>query len=289
MRRNLQRYKLRRENLIEILKQKDFINDSAILSENGNNCTFETYRLRAEAAVNQISLEEFARVLLMINKKRGYKSSRKAKSQDEGQLIDGMAVAKKLYDEGLTPGELTLQILQSGKKYIPDFYRSDLQKEFEKVWKFQQQFYPEILNEDFRSEIEGKGLRVTSAAFWKKYGFNTAEIKGSRDEKKIKSYELRSKALNTQILKEEVAFVIAEINNNLNSSSGYLGSISDRSKELYFNKETVGQNLMKQLEANPNTSLKNQVFYRQDYLDEFNIIWEKQAEYHTELTNELKV
>lgn len=31
----------------------------------------------------------------MINKKRGYKSSRKAKSNDEsGQLIDGMEVAK---------------------------------------------------------------------------------------------------------------------------------------------------------------------------------------------------
>ncbi len=30
------------------------------------------------------------------------------------------------------------------------------------------------------------------------------------------------------------------------------------------------------------------VFYRQDDLDEFNTIWEKQAEFHRELTEELK-
>ena len=28
--------------------------------------------------------------------------------------------------------------------------------------------------------------------------------------------------------------------------------------------------------------------YRQDYLDEFNMLWEKQAVYHKELTEELK-
>lgn len=288
MRRNLQRFKLRKENLIEILKENDFISDETILSENGNSTTFETYRLRAKAATEKISLEQFSRVLLMINKKRGYKSSRKAKSQDEGQLIDGMIIAKKLYEENLTPGQLVLQILKTGKKFIPDFYRSDLQSEFNKVWNFQKQFYPEILTDNFKTEIEGKGQRATSAIFWKTYNFNTAENKGTRDEKKIQAYEWRSKALNSQLTKEEVAFVLAEINNNLNSSSGYLGSISDRSKELYFNKQTVGQYLMAQLDINPHTKLKNQVFYRQDYIDEFEKIWEIQAKFHPNLTIKLK-
>ena len=111
MRRNLQRFKLRKENLIEILKENGFITNDSLLSENGNKSTFETYRLRANAASKQISLEEFARVLLMINKKRGYKSSRKAKSQDEGQLIDGMEIAKKLYNDNITPGQLVLDLL----------------------------------------------------------------------------------------------------------------------------------------------------------------------------------
>ena len=153
MRRNLQRYKLRRENLIELLKGKGFIDDDTILSENGNRSTFETCRLRAKAAVEEISLKEFARVLLMINKKRGYKSSRKAKSTEEGQLIDGMEIAKRLYEENLTPGQLSLQLLESGKRYLPDFYRSDLQSEFEKVWDVQKRYYPELLSDVLKEEL----------------------------------------------------------------------------------------------------------------------------------------
>jgi CRISPR-associated endonuclease Csn1 len=121
-----------------------------------------------------------------------------------------------------------------------------------------------------------------------KYKFNTAENRGTREEKKLKAYEWRSKAISEKLEKEEAAYVITEINNNLNNSSGYLGAISDRSKELYFNKETVGQYLYRQIQRNPHTSLSNQVFYRQDYLDEFEAIWNEQSKNHTELTNELK-
>ena len=46
--------------------------------------------------------------------------------------------------------------------------------------------------------------------------------------------------------------------------------------------------LVSKLNDDPHYSLKNKVFYRQDYLDEFEAIWEKQAQYHKELTNELK-
>ena len=117
MRRNLQRYKLRRENLIEVLKEYNFITDETILSENGNRTTFETYQ-----------------------------SSRKAKGAENGTLIDGMEVAKKMYDEGITPGELCLQLLTAGKRYFPDFYRSDLQAEFDRIWNFQKQFYPDSIS-----------------------------------------------------------------------------------------------------------------------------------------------
>ena len=57
MRRNLQRYKLRRDALVELLKKQGFITDETILSEQGNRTTFETYRLRAKAAEEEISLE----------------------------------------------------------------------------------------------------------------------------------------------------------------------------------------------------------------------------------------
>ncbi|MBS1592511.1 MAG: type II CRISPR RNA-guided endonuclease Cas9, partial [Bacteroidetes bacterium] len=285
-RRNLERYKQRRKNLINVLLKANIITNETILTENEKNTTHSTYLLRAKAATDEILKEDFAKVLLMINKKRGYKSSRKAKNEDEGQIIDGMAVAKTLYDENITPGQYCYQILKQGKKHLPDFYRSDLKAEFEKVWGFQKQFYPEFLTGELKKAIEGQGKENTRKRILAITKVFTAENKGK--DKKLEAYEWRSKAINAQVSKEELAFILTDINNNLNSSSGYLGAISDRSKELYFNKQTIGEYLYNQLKYNPHTRTKGQVFYRQDYLDEFDTIWETQAKFHKELTPELK-
>lgn len=310
-RRNLQRYKLRRDELVKLLKEYSVIKDDTIFSENGNRTTFETYRLRAKAAEDRISLEEFARVLLMINKKRGYKSSRKAKGGEDGKLIDGMEIAKMLYDCDMTPGTLCLHLMDEGKRKMPDFYRSDLQTELNKIWNFQQNFYPEFLTEEIKEEIRGKNKSQTWAILQKYFVWNDIVSEWDSNESKTcykdrdfklvglkrttkgfeqkkENYEWRVKALTEQVDPETLAVVIQEINGEINSSSGYLGAISDRSKELYFNKMTVGQALMKSLDENPQKSLKNSVYYRQDYLDEFETIWEKQAEFHQELTEELK-
>lgn len=286
-RRNLQRYKLRRDNLIEILLNNNIITDQTILSEQGNYTTFQTYRLRAKAATEKIMLEEFARVLLMINKKRGYRSSRNVKSNDgEGQFIDGMSIALQLYENNYTPGQLSLLLLREGKKYLPDFYRSDLQTELDSIWDFQKQFYPEILTTEFKEQIRNKGKQNTSKIFLGKYQIFTADNKGK--DKRLQTYLWRVNALKEQLSIEELAYVISDVNGSISNSSGYLGEISDRSKELYFNKQTVGEFLISKLDNNPNYSLKNQVFYRQDYLDEFEKLWETQALYHPELTPELK-
>ncbi len=288
MRRNLQRYKLRRDHLRKLLKEHGFIDDSTILAEKGNGSTFETYRLRAKAASEEISLTEFARVLLMINKKRGYKSNRKAKSSDEGTLIDGMAIAEKLYNENLTPGQLVFSLINQGKRYEPEFYPSDLQTEFDKIWSFQKTFYPDLLTESLKQNLEGKNKSATWAIC--KAPFNIVGIKRSTkgfDQKK-EDYEWRTKALSEKIGLEELAIVLQNINGQKSGTSSYLGNIGDRSKELRINHLTVGQFQMNELAKNPNYSLKNQVFYRQDYLDEFEAIWETQSKYHSELTPELK-
>ncbi len=287
-RRNLQRYKLRRENLIEILRENKIIADKTILSEDGKDTTHQTLKLRAKAAKEKVSLEEFAKILLLINKKRGYKSNRKAQSSDEGQLIDGMAVAKELYEKDITPGEFSYNLLKNGKNNLPDFYRSDLQMEFDRIWKFQHKFYPEILTDDLKNNLKNKAKKDTWAICQKP--FNIVGIKRNTKgaEQKLENYKWRKDALTKQLELEELAIVLQEINGQTNSSSNYLGDISDRSKELYFNNQTVGEYQMAQLVANRHQSLKNQVFYRQDYLDEFEKIWETQAIHHKELTPELK-
>ncbi|MGM9803320.1 MAG: type II CRISPR RNA-guided endonuclease Cas9, partial [Muribaculaceae bacterium] len=287
MRRNLQRYKLRRKNLIQVLLDNKIINDDSILSENGNKTTFETYRLRAKAATEEVSLEQFARILLMINKKRGYKSSRKAKNEEEGQLIDGMSIAKTLYDEHITPGQFTLRLLESGKRYIPSFYSSDLEDELSKIWEAQKQYYPEILTEAFRAAIKGKSKSATNKHFIGAFKIFSEQEK-DKSLKLLTPYRWRVKALTEQLPIEQLATVICDINGAISSSSGYLGSISDRSKELYFTHQTVGQYLLKGIESNSHYQVKNRVFYRQDYLDEFETIWETQAKFHPELTPNLK-
>ncbi len=131
-RRNLDRYQLRRQNLIEVLRKAGFITSETILTENGKNTTHETWRIRAKAAAEKVEKEEFARILLAINKKRGYKSSRKANNEEDGSIIDGMEVARILYEKNITPGQYTYELLKQGKKQIPDFYRSDLRDEFDR-------------------------------------------------------------------------------------------------------------------------------------------------------------
>ncbi len=287
-RRNLQRFKLRRMNLIKILKKHQIISDKTLLTEIGKNTTHQTLRLRAKAAVEPIELEDFAKVLLVINKKRGYRSSRKAVNEEEGMAIDGMAVAKELYENNISPGQYVYDILKTEKKYVPDFYRSDLVAEFDKIWNHQKKFYPNILQDKLYKELQGKNKGATWAICQKPFGIEGIKLEGKTTEQKLKKYELRTLALQEKINLEYLAIVLQEINNDLNKSSDYLGAISDRSKELYFNKLTVGQYLHQQIQENHHKSLKNQVFYRQDYLDEFETIWETQAKYHAVLKANLK-
>ena len=286
MRRNLQRYKQRRDNLIVILKREGWITDQTILSEEGPNTTFQTLALRAKAASSEVSLEELSRILLSINKKRGYKSSRKAANGEEGHLIDGMEVARTLYDNGLTPGQYAAQLIRNGVKMIPDFYRSDLEAEFDSIWSFQKQFYPEILTDDFKSLVLPQGRNGSTKLFLSTYKLETADNKGK--DRKTTAYIWREEALKKQLDKEKMAYVLCDIRGDIANSSGYLGEISDRSKELYFNHLTVGEYIYKNLKENPQFSTKNLVFYRQDYLDEFERIWEQQKKYHPELTEIIK-
>jgi CRISPR-associated endonuclease Csn1 len=287
-RRGLQRFKQRRDALLEIFNRIKFISSTFIYAESGAATTFSSYKLRAKAATEEVSKEELVKVLLMLNKKRGYKSSRKAKTAEEGEAIDGMKIAKEIFENNLTPGQWVYNSLSNGGKYIPDFYRSDLQKELEKIVSFQKQFHPEFINKTLLEEIQGKSRTQTSLHFTKALAIELAENKGSREETKLQHYKWRNDALVNEFDLKILAFIITEINNQINQSSGYLGAISDRSKELYFNKETVGQFQYKQLQNNVHSKLKNQVFYRQDYLDEFEKIWETQSKFHPELDEKLK-
>ncbi len=289
-RRNLQRYKLRREQLVKILSEYKIIDEDQPLAEVGKDSTFQLWELRSKAASEHISLHELSRVLLSINKKRGYKSSRKAKDESEGEAIDAFGLAKELYENNLTPGQYVLRLLKEGKRFIPDFYRSDLKREFQLIWDTQKTFYPDILTSELSDSLEGKNKKQTWAICQKPFGIVGIKRKTKKGiNQKIEDYSWRVDGLTKKIGLEELAIVFQEINGQISNSSGYLGEIGDRSKKLYLKKQTIGQYLYNSLVNNPHSRLKNQVFYRQDYLDEFERIWEIQSKGRESiLTEDLK-
>ncbi len=288
-RRNLDRYKLRRKALKEILLQNNLISDKIKLTNEESNRHHKIWELRAKAATQRIELEELARVFFAINKKRGYKSNRKAKDEGDGQAIDGMDLAKKLHNEKLTPGELMLERLNEDKKGSPDFYRSDLQNEFDRIWEKQMEFYPTQFTEKLKQELKDKKRNATYKICEAPFGLVGLKRTLKGKELRLENYQWRVKGLFNQLDLEQVVIVLQEINGQISASSGLLSEISDRSKALFFNKQTVGQYLYQQIKANPHNRLKKQVFYRQDYLDEFEQIWETQAKHHAVLTPELKM
>jgi len=288
-RRNLHRFKLRRKMLIKTLKEEGIFSNKTLIAEEGEGSTHSLLELRAKAAEDKIPLEDFGRVLLSINKKRGYKSNRKANTEEKGEVVDSLGIAKLLKKNNWTPGQFVHQRLEEGKSSIPEFYRSDLRNEFDRIWRNQATKYPQIFSNHHRKELEGKNKKDTADYFRSKMGITRAEFKGEKQEKLAEQYKWRAKAAVEAVEPDITAEILVELNNQINSSSDYLGKIGDRSKILAFNNYTVGQYLNKQIQINPNTRLKNQVFYRQDYEDEFDKIWDTQAKFYPkQLTKELK-
>jgi CRISPR-associated endonuclease Csn1 len=288
MRRNLDRYQDRRDHLIDRLKRHGLLSNDTLLAETGKGSTHSLWALRAKAASERIELEQFARVLLTINKKRGYKSNRKAKDEDEGQAVDGMSIAKELYDNDLTCGQYGLKRLKAGKRHIPDFYRSDLAAEIDRIWNKQREYHGELLSHDLKEKIAGKAQKATWAILKEPWNLVGEKRTTSGFEKKVEDYQWRVDALTQELTLEQLAVVVQQVNGAISSSSGLLGAISDRSKQLMIKDLTVGQFLYAQILNDPHSKVKGQAFYRQDYLDEFERIWELQKEFHPQLTPELK-
>lgn len=290
MRRNTHRFKLRRRNLKNLMIKLGWISKDTILSEEGEDTTHSTLMWRARAAEEKISLEEFAKVLLMINKKRGYKSSRKTNDTEEGAAVDAIDIAIELSKRKITPGIYCFELAERNeklrKKDLPQFYKSDLLKEREIIWKKQSEFYPELLTEETYRRISLKNKKDTTAYFYAAHDIKEEVLIKKEELKQV--FGLRKEAVNNRITLSQLVTVLADINGELSGSSNYLAEISDRSKEIYFKNKTIGQYLYEIIKENPHHSIKNMVFYRQDYEKEFETIWNKQAEYHNELTQEAK-
>lgn len=160
-RRIKQRRRLRRKQLVEILRQTGLLpGDDAALRE---LLTRDPYPLRAKGLDNKLERFELGRVLYHINQRRGFKSNRKGGKEKEGLVkketselqarIDGSqcrTLGEYLSKLAAKPGE------RPGPERVRDRYtlRAMYEDEFEKLWNAQQAHHAQILTPALRHELE---------------------------------------------------------------------------------------------------------------------------------------
>jgi CRISPR-associated endonuclease Csn1 len=175
-RRGMHRYKMRKQQLVSVLKLLGMMPDKALFMLNA----LDLYRLRDRAIQEQISLEELGRILFHLNQKRGYKSNRKANNEEENTdisskdsnsegedkapkkmkvkgYLDLIADRESLIErEKQTIGQYFYAELQKNKFFrIKEniFMRSSYENEFENIWNTQSKFHPSILTEENKNRI----------------------------------------------------------------------------------------------------------------------------------------
>ena len=168
-RRTMQRYKLRKTLLNKFFKELN-INIPEHLFKLTSTLLYE---LHHKGATEQITLEEFARLLYHFNQKRGYKSNRKANNEEEiGDVknkkdndaedepkkevkkgyLDAITDREQLLKEkNITIGQYFYEQLKTNPFYrIKEniFMRSSYVAEFQKIWDTQKKYYPSVLTDE---------------------------------------------------------------------------------------------------------------------------------------------
>ncbi len=120
-----------------------------------------------------------------------------------------------------------------------------------------------------------------------------------KTENSLNLYKERALAIEQKLEKRDLAKVLFLLNgkrgyqsnrktNDDDNDSIYLSEISERDDELIERNITIGQKFYELLQMNPLARLKNRVYSRQSYSNEFDVIWKEQSKHYPELTNELK-
>jgi CRISPR-associated endonuclease Csn1 len=156
MRRNLQRYRLRRHLLRNIFGKHELQPTSKLFALNA----VELYELRNKAVQARITLPELGRIWYHLNQKRGYRSSRKSDAQEtekQGDYLQAISQRKAaLVATNQTVGQYFYEHLKNNAHYRIKqqiFPRECYIAEFDAIWEKQAEFYPELLNDAFLKQI----------------------------------------------------------------------------------------------------------------------------------------
>ncbi|HHT22105.1 MAG TPA: type II CRISPR RNA-guided endonuclease Cas9 [Bacteroidales bacterium] len=157
-RRGYDRYQLRRKYLVNALVKVNMYPDEALRNLPKN----ELWALRSKAVHSQITLKELGRLLLWLNQKRGYKSSRSdanlgKKDTEYVSLVKSRH--EKIKELNLTIGQFFYNELSKNPYFrVKDniFPREAYIEEFDTICNTQKSFYPDVLTENFISRLRNE-------------------------------------------------------------------------------------------------------------------------------------
>jgi len=166
IRRNYDRYQLRRQALTEKLRQLNMLPDENLIKLP----VLELWQLRANAAKEKVTLSELGRVLYHLNQKRGYKHSQADKKDSKQRayvkeinsrytelnslgMTIGQFFAQKLEETAVTHDGKTLFVYRIKDQIYP---RQAYEEEYDIIMKCQQGFYPDILTDEVIDEIKNR-------------------------------------------------------------------------------------------------------------------------------------
>lgn len=158
IRKGYDRYQLRRKFLVNEL-QKHNMHPSDELKKLPK---MQLWELRNNAAVEKVSLSELGRILLWLNQKRGYKSSRSDSNLDKKDTEYVAKVKSRhqlIKEQNLTIGQYFYQQLKNDEFYKVKeniFPREAYIEEFDCICNEQKKHYPDILKECLISKIRNE-------------------------------------------------------------------------------------------------------------------------------------
>ncbi len=149
-RKGYDRYQLRRSNLLHILSKNNMLPGQELISLP----KLSLWKLRSESVKTKVSLQELGRILLHLNQKRGYKSSRSEANLDKKDTEYVNCIKSRhniIKEKGITIGQYFYDNLQLDQYYRLKeqvFPREAYIEEYEKILNYQKTFYPDILTDE---------------------------------------------------------------------------------------------------------------------------------------------
>lgn len=197
-RRGLDRYQQRRLKLGKELKKLDMYPDLILWKLP----SLELFGLRDKAVNQQISLQELGRIFMHLNQKRGYKSIAKEENADDKKATEYVKEVKGRHElikeAGLTIGQFFYQGILGDIRYRVKnqvFPREAYIEEFEKIWKKQASYYPEILTEETKQIIQQETI------------FYQRPLKSQKGLVSVCEFEGNHKTVTSQDGKEKELFI----------------------------------------------------------------------------------